>query len=248
MLEKIKQTALPDNVAALLIPHIDLTLLEEAATRDDIVALCEKATTPKGPVAAVCVFAQHVPDACGRLSDTAIKVATVANFHQGETTLMETCRLIEQALHQGADEIDLVLPYKLFLSGEVQKVERYLAACEKVIHPRAHMKVILETGALQTPNAINEASKLAIHVGTDFLKTSTGKIPVGATLEAALTMLTTIKQAGAPVGFKASGGVRTPKEAYAYFCLTEHVLEKTPDVMNFRLGASRLLDELLALT
>lgn len=246
MLNRVRENAVPADVAKLLIPHIDLTLLEESAKESEIDKLCQRGTTELGAVAAICIFVQHTQHAKSLLLNTPIKLATVANFHQGNFSLTSTSETIECALHCKVDEIDLVLPYELFLEGNIKKVENYLSACEKLIHPHAKLKIILETGALQSEKNISEASKLAINIGADFLKTSTGKIAVGATLEAALAMLNAIKASGANVGFKASGGVKTPKEAYEYFCLTEFVLEKKPDANLFRLGASRLLDELLS--
>lgn len=240
-----------DNLAELLIRHIDLTNLDEATTEQEIDNLCQRAITPLGNVAAVCVFANHVKQCKTALINTSIKIATVANFPQGTAPLLETCHLIETALHDGADEIDLVLPYAVFLAGNTKAATHYLTTCEKLIHPHACFKVILETGALPTQTAIADASKLALDCGADFLKTSTGKIAVGATLEAAETMLKTIKATGSTAGFKASGGIKTAQQSLEYYSLTTQYLlqqEKPPLSQTlFRLGTSRLLEVLLDL-
>ncbi|MBI5448451.1 MAG: deoxyribose-phosphate aldolase [Gammaproteobacteria bacterium] len=234
-----------DHLAERLIPYIDYTNLDEQATTTDIETLCRQATTPKGNVAAVCVFPRYVAQCHTLLSHTGILIATVVNFPQGTDTLDRSCHLIEKVLLAGANEIDLVMPYSLFLAGKIKTVEDYLVTCEKHVHPQARLKIILETGELKTPLLIQTASQLAIQCGADFLKTSTGKVPIGATLEAASILLHTIQASGAPVGFKASGGIRTPTQAHQYFHLASQYLPTPLTAKQFRLGASQLLRALL---
>ncbi len=237
------------TLAETLIPFIDLTCLEETTTEQDITQLCQRANTPFGPVAAVCVYPRFVAHCKAVLPLNTIHIATVANFPKGTLSLKETGELIEAALNHGADEVDIVLPYSLFLAGEKKEVASYLIACERWIHPQAKLKVILETGVLKSPIYIAEASQLAIDAGADFLKTSTGKVPMGATLEAAEVMLNTISQSGAPVGFKVSGGIKTPDVAQQYYALTQRIFALSPKQpltnARFRIGASQLLTHLL---
>ena len=244
MLTKFENITLPEKLGELLIPHLDYTNLDEKGTEKDIQHLCERASATKPFVAAVCVFPHFVKQCKDLLIALPIKIATVINFPQGNDPLETSCTMIEESLHHGANEIDLVLPYQTFLQGDFKKVGAYLQNCASITKPHAQLKVILETGELKTASAIRDASFLALDCGADFLKTSTGKVPIGASLEAAEVMLQAIKKMGSPAGFKASGGVKTPREAYEYFLLTETILEKKPTAALFRIGASRLLDEL----
>lgn len=231
-----------------IISLIDLTSLND--TDDEIVIdkLCSKAITPLGPVAAVCVYPQFVRQAKTKLLNTAVKVATVANFPRGNATQSMVLAEIERAVTEGADEVDVVIPYQAYLVNRAESVQGFLHACKQACRS-AKLKVILETGVLQSVELIEQASQAAIQAGADFLKTSTGKVAVGATLEAAATMLLAIKNSraeGRSVGFKASGGIRTPEQAASYIKLAELILgENWISPATFRFGASGLLDALL---
>src|SRR3990167_8011134 len=213
-------TIMNNEISVLLQRHLDLTCLNETATEKDITQLCE--TAKENHTAAVCVYPFFINHCHALLKDTTIKVATVANFPQGDFSLSTTCDQITKALEDQVDEIDLVLPYTLFLKNEIKKVKDYLATCKKQLPDFVKLKIILETGA-------------------DFLKTSTGKIAVGATLEAAEIILKTMAAWHSLAGFKVSGCIKTQQTAYAYYCLTEQILEKKLDTSLFRIGASQLL-------
>ncbi len=236
----------PDSkLAQRVMGLIDLTSLNEQDDDQAIASLCTKALTLYGPVAAVCVLPQWVKFAKQQLAATPIKIATVANFPQGEASLPEVLKQIETAVAEGADEVDVVAPYKM-LQDNKDAIQAFLQACKQACH-RAKLKVILETGALQNLDLIATLSQIALDAGADFIKTSTGKIAVGAQLDAAAAMLLTIKHnAKQTVGFKASGGIKTPEQAIAYLSLAELILGKDwISAEHFRFGASGLVDCLL---
>ena len=235
------------DVRARILSLIDLTSLNDSDTDATIAVLCKKAVTPIGVVAAVCVYPQFVQQAAIALRGKAVKIATVVNFPRGTDSLEIVLRLIESAIGNGAQEIDVVFPYRLFLSGNKEAARDFVQACKKACGEEVLLKIILETGALKEKNIIAEASQIAIAAGADFLKTSTGKIEVGATLEAAEVMLLEIEKSGRAVGFKASGGVRTIDQAEKYIELADRIMGPdwaTP--RTFRLGASQLLETLLS--
>ncbi len=225
---------------------IDLTSLGDADTAEMIALLCNKAISPLGHVAAVCIYPQFVKQAVSFFQNKPVKIATVANFPQANHSWQQVKTVIEQAIGDGADEIDVVFPYPQFLAGEKEAAFQFIDDC-KTLCGDVTLKVILETGALQDSRLISEVSHGVIAAGADFLKTSTGKIPVGATLEAARVMLQAMASMGRHVGFKASGGVRTAEQASSYIMLAEEVMGDgwvTPQC--FRIGASQLVDELLS--
>ena len=219
---------------------LDLTDLSERATETGALQLCARAVAPPGPVAAICLWPQFVKTARRALRDQPVQIATVINFPAGGSN----CSLIEndlaEALADGADEIDLVLPWRAFLAGELA------SAREMVVEAKARcgdktLKVILETGEYPDQGAVRAASELAIAAGADFIKTSPGKTRISATPEAARTMLQAIKASGRPVGLKPSGGLRTLADARTYLDLADEVMGPdwaTPKA--FRFGASGL--------
>jgi deoxyribose-phosphate aldolase len=240
----------------LAIRSIDLTTLEGSDTPGKIVALCAKAVRPDPldpsipPVAALCIYPQLVPVAVGQLKGTGVKVVSVAGgFPAGLTPLDARLVEIRDVVDMGADEVDIVLNRSLFLSGQYERAFEELAASREAAGD-AHLKVILETGELGTYDRVRQASMLAMAAGADFIKTSTGKIGVGATLPVALCMMEAIREffreTGKPVGFKAAGGVRTSKLAIQYLTILFETLGAdwmTPD--RFRIGASSLLNDVL---
>jgi len=234
-------------LARRLIGLLDLTNLELSCGPTDIKALCARAVGPHGPVAAVCVWPQHTGEVDRSLADTPVRIATVMNFPSGDGDLEAVLSDMEEALGDGADEIDLVFPYRDFLAGEEEAALEMVREARGLLQGNQRLKVILETGALPDLAAVSRASGLAIAAGADFLKTSTGKIAVSATPEASRAMLEAIRASGRPVGFKAAGGIRTLADATLYLALAETVMGPgwaTPET--FRIGASSLHAALVA--
>ncbi|WP_406856174.1 deoxyribose-phosphate aldolase [Alsobacter sp. KACC 23698] len=235
------------DTARRLIGLLDLTNLESNCGPGEVKALCGRAVGPHGHVAAVCLWPQFVGEASRALRDTGVRIATVVNFPAGGEDLERVLDDMGEALGDGADEIDLVLPYRAFLRGEADVAAGMVREAKAVLQGGQQLKVILETGAFPDQASVAEACRLAIDAGADFLKTSTGKIAVSATLEAAGTMLQAIKSSGRPVGFKAAGGIRTYEDAAAYVSLAERIMGPgwvAPTT--FRIGASGLLAALIA--
>lgn len=240
----VDQQALKQKIISLL----DLTHLETDLTAGQVIELCKRAVTPLGNVAAVCIPLPFVALAKQQLQATNILVATVANFPSGNQSLAAITAEIEAAITAQADEIDIVIPYHGYLTHDSKTVSNYLSHYVKTCKGRIRLKVILETGELKSQELILQASLAAIKSGVDFIKTSTGKTPVGATLAAAEIMLTAIKNtAKKPVGFKASGGIRTMQQAMQYLTLAETIMPpQWVRAEHFRFGASSLLTELLS--
>jgi len=240
----------------LAIRCVDLTTLEGADTPGKIVAVCAKAVRPDPSdpaipsVAAVVIHPALVPVAAGQLKGTGVHVASVAGaFPSGLGPLDERLDEIRDAVEMGADEIDIVLNRSAFLSG------RYRLAFEEIASSKeacgsARLKVILETGELGSYDQVRRASVLAMAAGADFIKSSTGKIGVGATPPAALCMMEAARdffhETGRQVGVKLAGGIRQSKQAIHYLVLLYETLGPewmTPE--RFRIGASTLLNDVL---
>ncbi len=226
---------------------IDNTTLEGSDTRQRVDNLCRRSMELQdvskgiGHVAAVCVYPVFVRQAVDCLRGSGIRVASVAGaFPAGQSPLPVKLLEVKYALDEGADEIDTVISRGSLLEGDDNKVTAGRT-----------LKVILETGELQTAEHIARASELAIQAGADFIKTSTGKIAVSATVEAAEVMLNIIKKhhikTGKWVGFKAAGGISTPEEVLKYYTLAAQILGKE-QIKNqfFRIGASRLTERLFS--
>ncbi|GJD81332.1 deoxyribose-phosphate aldolase [Methylobacterium gregans] len=231
-------------IAARALPLLDLTDLGDSCTDATIAALCENAQA--GPVAAVCVWPAFVPACRRRLGTSAVRIATVVNFPAGGEDVEATVAETRATLLEGAQEIDLVLPYRALLRGDEAAARAMVEAVRAVCGP-ACLKVILETGTLAEPGTIAAASRLALEAGADFIKTSTGKSPVSATPEAAATMLAAIRESGRPAGLKVSGGLRSVADAATYLALADRLMGPgwvSPATM--RLGASSLYGALTA--
>lgn len=226
---------------------LDLTDLSDISQEAHIKSLCHKALYPAGHVAAVCVWPQHIKAARAALAGTDVKVATVANFPSGTWDVERVCEDIEEALNDGAQEIDIVLPYAAFLKGDEAAARGMIEAARDVTTGRV-LKVILETGAFgEDAGAIARAAHLAIEAGADFIKTSTGKTTVSATQLAVETMLNAIRASGKPVGIKPSGGIRTLADAATYLSLADMIMgEDWAKPSTFRFGASSLHEVLIA--
>jgi deoxyribose-phosphate aldolase len=232
------------EIAARILPLVDLTTLGDDDREDDVERLCARAA--EVGVAAVCVWPRFVPAARRALERSGVKVATVANFPAGGDDVAGAVAEIEAAVRDGADEIDLVAPLGAILEGDVGLVSEMVQAAKAAAAGRI-LKVILETGRLGAPPLITAAARAAIMAGADFLKTSTGKAPVGATLEAAAVLLAVIDEADGRVGIKLSGGLRTTQQAAQYLYLIDHFM--TPgwvEPRTVRFGASApLVDDLV---
>lgn len=239
----------------LIISMIDLTTLEGMDTPGKVRMLCRKAKRPLGhgdcpPVGAVCVYPSLVSVAVEELEGTSINIASVASyFPSGQVPLEEKLEDIEEAVAGGADEIDIVINRGAFLSGDYQtvyhEVERAKETCGD-----AHLKVILETGELQTYDNVRLASQIAIDAGADFIKTSTGKVKPGATMPVTLVMLETIRdhylKTGEAIGMKPAGGIRKSKLALRYLAMLKETLgDEWLTNERFRFGASSLLNNVL---
>lgn len=249
-IETIKPVKQSPEIIQRIMGLIDLTSLNDSDTEASVSAFMQKAQTQYGHVAGVCVYPQFMRLVADALAGTPIKAATVANFPEGATPLDSVLLEIGRALEDGAQEIDVVFPYQRYLAGERKYAHTFVETC-KAACGSATLKVILETGALNDPAIIADASFDVIAAGADFIKTSTGKINPGATLEAAATMLLVIKHMSAqlnrPVGFKASGGIKDIQQATQYIQLADQIMGvKWVNPGTFRIGASRLMDELIA--
>ena len=240
----------------LAIRMMDLTTLEGKDTPGKIRALCAKAVRPLPGdpsiphVAAVCVYPALVAEAKEALAGTGVHVASVATgFPSGQTFTEIKLTETRAAVDAGADEIDMVIDRGAFLAGDYRTVFDEIVAVKEACGP-AHLKVILETGELETYDNVRRASVLAMAAGADFIKTSTGKVQPAATLPVTLVMLEAIRdfhrRTGRIVGMKPAGGIRTAKEAIQYLVVLYETLGPrwmTPDL--FRFGASSLLNDVL---
>jgi deoxyribose-phosphate aldolase len=221
---------------------VDLTRLERPDGAEAIDALAAKAVTAAGRVAAICVYPEWVE----RVLGPGVPVAAVANFPAGEDDAELAAGEAGEAVQAGASEVDVVVPWRAFLAGDGEAIERTVRATREAIGPEIGLKAILETGSLPDAETIREAGRRALDAGADFLKTSSGKVGPGASPEAAEALLEVIRDAGQG-GVKASGGIRSAEQAGEYLALADRVMGPgwaTPE--RFRIGASSLVDDLLA--
>ncbi len=240
----------------LAIRMVDLTTLEGADTPGKVRALSAKALRPDPSdptcpaVAAICVYPAMVPVAAAVLAGSGVHLASVATaFPSGQAPLEVKLADTRDAVAGGADEIDMVISRGAFLAGDYRRVFDEIVAVKEACGS-AHLKVILETGELVTYDNVRRASWLAMLAGADFIKTSTGKVPVAATLPVTLVMLEAVRDFraayGRQVGVKPAGGIRTTKDAIKYLVLiNETVGDDWLDPDWFRFGASSLLNDLL---
>jgi deoxyribose-phosphate aldolase len=240
----------------LVVSMMDLTTLEGSDTPGKVAFLCRKAMQPLHPryevpsCAAVCVYPNLVRIAKKFLERSTVKVASVATgFPAGLMPAKFKLQEVRSAVRDGADEIDMVINRASFLGGEYERVFDQIAAT-KAACGAVHLKVILETGELQTYDNVRLASEIAMRAGANFIKTSTGKISPSATMPVTLVMLEAIRdyfyETGIRIGMKPAGGIRTAKEALAYLVMLKETLGDvwlTPDL--FRFGASTLLNDVL---
>ncbi|MBN1926849.1 MAG: deoxyribose-phosphate aldolase [Prolixibacteraceae bacterium] len=240
----------------LALSIIDLTTLNSTDTNEKVKAFTEKVNqfpeTFPGleNIAAICVYPNMVKVVEETLQLPEVNVASVSGgFPSSMTFTKVKIEETKMALKAGADEIDIVLALSHFLAGEYQEAHNDIAAIKAVMGD-AHLKVILETGALETPENIWKASMLAINAGADFIKTSTGKLNPAATPLAAYVMCLAIayhyEQTGLKIGFKPAGGISTSDDALIYLSIVNEVLgDEWLNPQLFRIGASRLANNLL---
>lgn len=240
----------------LALSMMDLTTLEGKDTPGKVAFLCRKAMQPIDPryqvpsCAAVCVYPNLVRVAKKFLGTSSVKVASVATaFPTGLMPLKLKLEEVRIASKDGADEIDMVIDRGVFLSGQHGRVFDEIAATKEACGP-AHLKVILETGELETYDNVRIASEIAMRAGADFIKTSTGKVTPAATMPVTLVMLEAIRdyfyETGLRIGMKPAGGIRTAKQALAYLVMVKETLGDdwlTNEL--FRFGASTLVNDVL---
>ncbi|WP_226572118.1 deoxyribose-phosphate aldolase [Mangrovibacter yixingensis] len=231
---------------------MDLTTLNEDDTDEKVIALCRQAKTPVGTPAAICIYPRFIPVARKALKSQGtpeVRIATVTNFPHGNDDIEIALAETRAAIAYGADEVDVVFPYRALMAGDEEIGFALVSACKAACTAaNVLLKVIIETGELKTEALIRKASTIAINAGADFIKTSTGKVPVNATPESARLMMEVIRNMGVQetVGFKPAGGVRTAEDAQQYLQMAGDILgENWADTRHFRFGASSLLASLL---
>src|SRR3979411_1870685 len=233
----------------LAVRCMDLTTLEGSDTPGKVTALCAKGIRPNPgdatipSVAAICLYPARVADAVKHLKGSNVKVASVATaFPSGQSFTSIKVAETKEAVAAGADEIDMVIDRGAFLSGDYQTVYDEIVAVKEACGP-AHLKVILETGELETYDNVRKASDLAMAAGADFIKTSTGKISPAATPAVVLVMLEAIRDhylaTGRRVGMKPAGGIKTSKQALHLLVIVKETLgDAWLGAGPFRVGAS----------
>lgn len=245
------------DVYKFCLSTIDLTTLSPCDEEQSVAEFARRAAEltveyPHLPgVASICVYPPFVETVGLEIDAMPLRITSVAGGFPSSQTFLEVKMLeVAMALENGADEVDIVLNVGKILSGALDEAANEVEVLREE-SDGATLKVILETGALRTPELIRQASLLAMQAGADFIKTSTGKIDVAATPEAAVVMCHAIKdfyaKSGRKVGFKAAGGIRTAEDAALYYTIVKEILGEewlTPEL--FRIGASSLANNLLS--
>jgi deoxyribose-phosphate aldolase len=234
------------SLAQRLIGLLDLTSLNDAHD-DDMAALCKRALSVTPRPAAVCGWPEFTAACARRLEGSGVALAVVANFPSGQEEPEAVEAEVIAALTAGAGEIDLVWDWRSWQEGRKSEAVALVERIALLTRGQAKLKVILESGAFEGRADLPEAARACLDAGADFLKTSTGKTGKGASHEAARIFLEAIAERGGSAGFKASGGIRTLNDAKGYLDLATEILgEGWADAEHFRIGASSLLDALLA--
>ncbi len=258
--KNLKALATANNTAEVYkfcFSAIDLTTLSPCDSEESVTAFARRAAEfsldyPHIPnVASICVYPPFVETVGLEIDATPLRITSVAGGFPSSQTFLEVKMLeVAMAVENGADEVDIVLNVGKMLSGSLDEAANEVEVLREE-SDGATLKVILETGALRTPELIRQASLLAMQAGADFIKTSTGKIDVAATPEAVVVMCHAIRdyyaKSGRQVGFKAAGGIRTAEEAALYYTIVKEILGEewlTPEL--FRIGASSLANNLLS--
>ena len=243
------------DMARIALACMDLTSLGEADTALTVADLVARSRGRFGAPGALCVWPRFVAQVRGSLQALhgarAPRVAAVANFPSGQEPLPAVLAQVRGIVADGGHEVDMVLDWQALRTGDTH-AGRAAAATVRAVRQAcrgAVLKLIIESGSLQDPALIRQACLIGLNEGVDFLKTSTGKTAVGATPQAARVMLECIAlhPRGARVGFKASGGVRTVRDAAVYIGLVREILGVQACVpARFRIGASGLLDDVVS--
>jgi len=229
---------------------MDLTTLNDDDTDEKVIALCHNAKTAVGNTAAICIYPRFIPIAKKTLKQQGtpeVKIATVTNFPHGNDDIEIAVAETKAAVAYGADEVDVVFPYRALIAGDEKVGFELVKQCKQVCGDIL-LKVIIETGELKEEALIKKASQIAIEAGADFIKTSTGKVPVNATPDFARMMLEVIRDldVAETVGFKPAGGVKTAEDAAIYLQMADEILgDNWVDSRHYRFGASSLLTNLL---
>ncbi|EPT8450055.1 deoxyribose-phosphate aldolase [Vibrio fluvialis] len=230
---------------------MDLTTLNDDDTDAKVIQLCHDAKSPVGNTAAICIYPRFIPIAKKTLREQGtpdVRIATVTNFPHGNDDVGIAVAETKAAVAYGADEVDVVFPYRALMAGNEQVGFDLVKQCKAACGDTVLLKVIIETGELKEEALIKKASQICIEAGADFIKTSTGKVPVNATPEYARMMLEVIRDMGVAksVGFKPAGGVRTAEDAALYLAMADEILgDNWVDSRHYRFGASSLLTNLL---
>ena len=256
LISRLEADLNPTNARRIL-GLLDYTSLNVTDSKSTIQNICEKVNNysyafPDLPYfAAICVYPRFVSLLKDSLDAPSVKIASVAGgFPSSQTATAVKLAEVKQALEEGADEIDIVMPLGEFLEGNRKYINDEISSIKSIMGDR-YLKVIIESGVLSDPELIYDASILAMESGADFIKTSTGKEKVSASLEAVYVMCSAIKNfyhaSGKMIGIKPAGGIATAEDAVSYYSLVEMVLGKEwllPET--FRIGASRLANNLLS--
>jgi deoxyribose-phosphate aldolase len=228
---------------------MDLTSLNDTDDAAAIVRLARLAVSKAGRVAALCTWVRFIEVARFALHGTGVPIAVVANFPAGAASPEQAAAETAAAVEHGADEVDVVFPYRALLAGNAAAGLALVQKCRAACGDRAILKVILESGQFESLDTLRRAAEIAVAGGAQFLKTSTGKTIPGATPDAVAMLLEVIAQARArctPVGLKVSGGIRSFAAARAYLEQYERRFGAgSATAANFRIGASSLINELL---
>lgn len=248
-----------DNAEVLkqLLSTVELTTLKVTDSQESVLRFTENVNRFANehpdlpPLATICVYPNFAKIVSESLEADGVKVACVVGGFPSSQTFIEI-KTAETALavHDGADECDMVLSVGTFQSGDYETCADEIAEIKAACNEKP-LKVILETGALKTAEAIKKASILSMYAGADFIKTSTGKIEVAATLEAAYVMCSAIKEyhalTGQYIGFKAAGGIKTTAEAIDFYTVVRELLGEDYIKQGlFRIGTSRLANLLVS--
>ena len=237
---------------------IDLTTLTCNDSVESVTEFAKKTVTfgeayPDVPnVASICVYPSFVETVGLAIDGTPMRITSVGGGFPASQTFLEVKMLeVAMAVENGADEVDIVLNVGKMLTGAYDEAANEVEMIRSEMDADVILKVIIESGALKTPELIRKASLISMAAGADFVKTSTGKIDIAATPEAAVVMCQAIKdfydKTGTKVGFKAAGGVKTPQDAALYYTIVEQILgEEWLTTELFRIGASSAANNLLS--
>jgi deoxyribose-phosphate aldolase len=222
---------------------MDLTTLNDDDTDAKVIQLCHDAKSPVGNTAAICIYPRFIPIAKKTLREQGtpdVRIATVTNFPHGNDDVDIAVAETKAAVAYGADEVDVVFPYRALMAGNEQVGFDLVKQCKVACGDTVLLKVIIETGELKEEALIKKASQICIEAGADFIKTSTGKVPVNATPEYARMMLEVIRDMGV------AKSVRTAEDAALYLAMADEILgDNWVDSRHYRFGASSLLTNLL---